>query len=239
MVLAMDGTRNSSLVPLRDRREQVIEWLSEQFARDGMELDEYERRIDMVHQATSVAGLEEAMAGLDLPAAESVAPSQALVPRPAEQQLPVPGAARKRVSAILGGVERKGRWVVPEDVRVTAILGGISLDFREALLAPGVTHVHVTAILGGVDIVVPPHVAVQCDGLAIMGGFEEVHRAPAVPDPDRPTLMITGIAMMGGVDIQTRLPGESAWQAWKRERRERRERRELQESSGKQLGPGQ
>jgi hypothetical protein len=126
--------------------------------------------------------------------------------------------------------------VVPQSVRVIALMGGISLDFREALLAPGVTHVQVFAFMGGVDITVPPHVAVQCEGLAIMGGFEEVHRAPAVPDPDRPTLMITGFAMLGGVDIRTRLPGESGWQAWKRERHERRK---LPEAPGKQLGPGQ
>lgn len=220
---------------LRDRREQVIEWLSEQFARDGLELDEYERRIDMAHQATSVAALEQVVADLGMPAAEPAAPSEALVPR-ATAELPVPRAPRKRVIAVMGGVERKGRWVVAEDVRVTAIMGGISLDFREALLGPGVTHVHVTAIMGGVDIIVPPHVAVQCDGVAILGGFEEVQRAPAVPDPDRPTLMITGVAVMGGVDIRTRLPGESAWQAWKRERRERRK---LQGAPPKQLGPGE
>ena len=238
MVPAMDQPRSSSLVALRDRREQVIEWLSDQFARDAFEMDEYERRIDLVHQATSVAALDEVVKDLGMPAAsaaESVSPGQALVPRAAEQ-LPMPRAARKRVLAIMGGVERKGRWVVPENVRVTAIMGGISLDFREALLAPGLTQVHVTTIMGGVEIIVPPHVAVQCDGLAIMGGFEEVHRAPTVPDPDRPTLMITGFAVMGGVEIKTRLPGESSWQAWKRERRERRQ---LQESPGKQLGPGQ
>jgi hypothetical protein len=235
MVPAMDQPKSSSLVALSDRREQVIEWLSDQFARDVLEMDEYERRIDLVHQATSVATLNELMADLDMPAVDPVAPGEALVPRPAEQ-LPVPRAARKRVIAIMGGVERKGRWVVPQNVRVTAIMGGISLDFREALLAPGVTQVHVTTIMGGVEIIVPPHVAVQCDGLAIMGGFEEVHRAPVVPDPDRPTLMITGLAVMGGVEITTRLPGESGWQAWKRERRERRQ---LQEAPGKQLGPGQ
>ena len=231
----MDGSKSSSLVALRDRREQVIEWLSEQFARDAIELDEYERRIDMVHQATSVAALEELMADIDVPAAEPVTPSEALVPR-APEQLPVPRAVRKRVLAILGGVEREGRWVVPQNVRVTAILGGISLDFREALLAPGVTQVHVTTIMGSVDIIVPPHVAVQCDGLAILGGFDEVHRAPSRPDLDRPTLMITGVAVMGGVDIKTRLPGESGWQAWKRVRRERRQ---LQEGPNKQLGPGE
>ena len=233
----MDQPKSASLVALRDRREQVIEWLSDQFARDALELDEYERRIDLAHQATSVAGLDELVADLDMPpaAAESATPREALAPRSAEQ-LPVPRGGRKRVIAIMGGVERKGRWVVPEHVRVIAVMGGISLDFREALLAPGVTHVHVVALMGGVEIMVPPHVAVQCEGLAIMGGFEEVHRAPAVPDPDRPTLMITGFAMMGGVEIRTRLPGESAWQAWKRERRERKQ---LQETPRKQLGPGQ
>jgi hypothetical protein len=233
----MDQPKSASLVALRDRREQVIEWLSDQFARDTLELEEYERRIDLAHQATSVAALDELVADLNMPpsAAESGAPGEALAPRPVEQP-PVPRTRRKRVIAIMGGVERKGRWVVPEHVRVIAVMGGISLDFREALLAPGVTHVQVVALMGGVEIMVPPHVAVQCEGLAIMGGFEEVHRAPAVPDPDRPTLMITGFAMMGGVDIKTRLPGESAWQAWKRERRERRQ---LQESPRKQLGPGQ
>ena len=233
----MDQPKSASLVALRDRREQVIEWLSDQFARDALELDEYERRIDLAHQATSVAALDELVKDLDMPpsATEAVAPGEALAPRPVEQS-PMPRTRRKRVIAIMGGVERKGRWVVPEHVRVIAVMGGISLDFREALLAPGVTHVHVVALMGGVEIMVPPHVAVECEGLAIMGGFEEVHRAPAVPDPDRPTLMITGFAVMGGVEIKTRLPGESSWQAWKRERRERRQ---LQESPGKQLGPGQ
>lgn len=47
MVPAMDQPRSASLVALRDRREQVIEWLSDQFARDALELDEYERRIDL------------------------------------------------------------------------------------------------------------------------------------------------------------------------------------------------
>jgi hypothetical protein len=230
----MEGSRNASLIALRDRREQVIEQLSDRFATDALDVDEFERRIDLAHQATSVAALEELVADLGVPAAAPAAPSEALVPRPAEQ-LAVPRPARKRVLAILGGVERKGGWVVPQHLRITAVMGGVSLDFREALIGPGVTQVHVTAVMGGVEIIVPPHVAVQCEGLAIMGGFEEVHRSSAVLDPDTPTLMITGFAMMGGVEIKTRLPGESSWQAWKRERRERRQ---LQGPSGKQLGPG-
>lgn len=229
-----DGSNKAPLVAVRDRREQIIEWLSDQFARDALEMDEYERRIDLTHQATSAAQLEQLATELGMPATKP-AETTALVPRKAA--LPaVARPGRKRVFAILGGVDRKGTWVVPEDLHVTTVMGGISLDFREAVLPPGLTRVHVTTILGGVEIIVPPNVAVQCDGSAILGGFEEVHRAPVTPDPETPTLMITGLAVLGGVEIKTRLAGESAWQARKRERRQRKQ---LQASGRKQLGPGE
>lgn len=228
-----DGSNKAPLVAVRDRREQIIEWLSDQFARDALEMEEYERRIDLAHQATSAAALEQLATELGMPAAKPVE-TAALVPRKAA----LPGVARpghKRMFAILGGVDRKGSWVVPEHLQVTTVLGGISLDFREAVLPAGVTRVHVTTVLGGVEIIVPPHVAVQCDGSAVLGGFEEVHRAPVTLDPGTPTLMITGLAVLGGVEITTRLPGESAWQARKRERRQRK-----QLAAGRKLlGPGE
>lgn len=228
-----DGSNKAPLVAVRDRREQIIEWLSDQFARDALEMEEYERRIDLAHQATSAAALEQLATELGMPAARPVE-TAALVPRKAA----LPGIARperKRMFAILGGVDRKGSWVVPEHLQVTTVLGGISLDFREAVLPAGVTRVNVTTVLGGVEIIVPPHVAVQCDGSAVLGGFEEVHRAPVTLDPGTPTLMITGLAVLGGVEITTRLPGESAWQARKRERRQRK-----QLAAGRKLlGPGE
>lgn len=232
MVAEMEDGSNKALVAVRDRREQIIEWLSDQFAKDALEMEEYERRIDLAHQATSAEALEQVVADLGMPAAAPVETTRAMVPRKVELPM-VARPEQKRMFAILGGVDRKGTWIVPRDLRVTTVMGGISLDFREAVLPPGITRVHVTAIMGGVEIIVPPHVAVQCDGSAIMGGFEEVHRAPVTPDPETPTLMITGFAVMGGVQITTRLPGENSWQAWKRERRERRQ---LQSSERKQLG---
>ena len=39
-------------------------------------------------------------------------------------------------------------------------------------------------------------------------------------DPDRPVLRITGMVIMGGVSVETRLPGESSRDARKREKRE-------------------
>ncbi|WP_428265846.1 DUF1707 SHOCT-like domain-containing protein [Haliangium sp.] len=218
----MDEDRPQSLVALRDRREQVIEWLSDRFASDHLGEDEFERRVDLAYQATSVAALDELVSDLEVSEdEEQVQPSEALVPWVNQAQIDN-RPEFKSVTAVMGGVERKGRWVVACKMRVVAVMGGIELDMREAILPPGITEIHVTAIMGGVEITVPPHVSVQTEGMALLGGFEELHRAPAVPDPNMPVLVVKGLALMGGVEIKTRLPGESGWQAWKRRRRERK-----------------
>ena len=55
-----------------------------------------------------------------------------------------------------------------------------------------------------------------------MGGFAELERGHGAPDPGRALLRITGFALMGGVSIETRMPGESHRQARKRIRKERK-----------------
>ena len=94
-------------------------------------------------------------------------------------------------------------------MRIVAIFGGANLDLREARFPAGVIDIDVTAVMGGINIVVPPGLAVQMHGSAIMGGFADVNRAPAYPDPDAPLLRVHGLTMMGGVNIEMRLPGES------------------------------
>jgi hypothetical protein len=59
--------------------------------------------------------------------------------------------------------------------------------------------------------------------MGIMGGFDHAADRGA-PDPLAPTLRISGVALMGGVDITVRNPGESARDARRRRRHERRER---------------
>ncbi len=248
----MPGANKPSLIALRDRRDEVIDWLTEQFAGDVLDLDEFEERVDRAHRADAIATLDELVADLEPPATgsaaaattaeESPTPGTAMVPHAGSELINRP--QRKRAIAIMGGVERKGNWMVPGQLTAVAIMGGVDLDFREVELPPGVTEVKCTAIMGGVDIIVPPDLAVSCDGIGIMGGFDGVDRMPATPDPDAPLLVIKGVAIMGGVDVKTRLPGESGWQAHKRRRRERRQLRHKHREqlrarrNNKQLGDG-
>jgi hypothetical protein len=218
------GPRHSAavapLVALRERREQVIAILTEQFSRDTLDLEELEKRLDLAHRADSVVALDNLVK--DLTAAEGTGET-ALAPRTetaVDEATLARWPARKRMTAIFGGLEKKGAWVCPREVAVVAIFGGADIDLREAELAPGVTELSVTTIFGGVEVIVPPWLSVEVDATAILGGFEEIHRAPTTPDPDRRILRITGTAVLGGVEIHTRLPGESARDAKRRRRRE-------------------
>lgn len=221
-----------SLVLLRDTRERAIARLSDAFARDDLELDEFERRLGIAHRSDVVAELEQLTADLG-----EEAPSQALVPAAPVALSPSRVREQQSLVAVMGGAVRKGHWTPPRRLRVVAVLGGAELDFREAALAPGVTEVYITAVMGGVNIIVPPQLAVEMEGVAVMGGFEHSERAPVTPDPERPVLHVRGFALWGGVQIETRLLGETEMDAHRRLHGRGRERGALPGGAGRKALP--
>ncbi len=209
----------TNLVSLRDTREQAIAQLSDAFAHDVIEVEEFERRLTLAHRASSLPEIAALVSDLS-------APATALVPLTA-QALAVESAGpgvqdMAVVTAVFGGVERHGAWTVPRHLEVRAVLGGILLDFREARFLPGVTEVQVSAVLGGIELVVPPWLSVEVSGTAILGGFGHVERVAAQADPDRPVLRVHGKAILGGVAVETRLLGESETDAHRRRSHEGR-----------------
>jgi hypothetical protein len=210
----------------QETRERVIARLSDQFAHDALDVDEFERRVTVAQTSDNSADIEALLR--DLPELDG-APAQttAIVPQVVPSLLPA-DQDREAAYAIFGGVNREGTWAVPRRMRIVAVFGGANLDLREARFPAGVVDIHVTAVMGGINIVVPPGLAVQMHGSAIMGGFADVNRSPAHPDPDAPLLRVHGLTMMGGVNIEMRLPGESERGARKRARRALREERRAQ-----------
>ena len=104
--------------------------------------------------------------------------------------------------AIMGSAVRKGAWEPAEMVQVISIMGGVYLDFRDAVMLDGVTEVDIRTIMGGVKIIVPDDIDVETEGMGIMGGFE--HLSHTSEHPDAALLRITGFAIMGGVEIKLR-----------------------------------
>jgi hypothetical protein len=223
-----DGDPRVSLVALRDRREQAIQALSDSFVADLIGVEEFEDRLARVHAATTVATVEAVVADLaPLPAG---VPKTALVPLSVNPALAAPA---RRLRSLFGNVERRGGWTVPARIEARVTFGNVELDFREARFTAAVTEIDARVLFGNLEIIVPPQLAVECEGSSVLGNFEN-HGAGAVADPDRPLLRITGQAILGNIEVHTRLPGESAGDAY---RRAKRDRRALASGDRPSLGP--
>jgi hypothetical protein len=217
----------TSLVALRDRREQVIASLTEHFAADVLDVDEFDARIDAAHKATTIVALDRLVADLaPLPADAPTVTPTAMVVRDDPHR-----PEHKKMTTIFGGFDRKGAWVVPRSMRIRTWMSGGVLDFRDADFGPGVTELRVSCVMGGLQIIVPPQLAVDCDVSAVLGGVDQ-REAPTTPDPGRAILRITGLVVMGGLQIETRLAGESERQANKRRKLENKARRALPAPGG-------
>jgi len=208
-------------VPLQREKDRTVKTLIDHYAADNLTVDEFESRIDSAYAATTRGQLERLLEGLPALAERSEAASV-----PAVRRAPADSVSAHGFQiAIMGGYERKGEWTPPRKMYSLAIMGGAGLDFREARMPPGVTEVHVFAVMGGVEILVPPGLAVETHGFGLMGGFEGVDQAGADTDSEAPRLVVRGMAIMGGVEVAVRLPGESARDARRRRRELQRQRR--------------
>lgn len=184
-------------VSLDREREKVIELLSQHFAHDNLTLDELERRMGLVYQASSVQSLRELTR--DLPAAEAAAPAR--VPAPVPQAfLPESG----RIVSVMTSTRRKGVWQPPRDLDVWSVMSETHLDLTQAQLAPGVTEIELHALMASVKIVVPPGVRVVCQPSAFMSTVDDDTEDPPPVGSGAPVIRIGGPVIMTELKISVR-----------------------------------
>lgn len=111
--------------------------------------------------------------------------------------------------AVMGGVERSGSWTLPAEHTAVAVMGGVEIDLRGADLQAHETTIQAYAFWGGVEILVPDDVRLHVEGFGFMGAFSETSgdwdrdpRPVRQLAPDAPVLRITGIAIMGAVEVR-------------------------------------
>ncbi|RNL78021.1 DUF1707 SHOCT-like domain-containing protein [Halostreptopolyspora alba] len=189
-------------------RDRVADRLREALAQGRLDQVEYEERLDSVYRAKTVGELapvthdlpdtpEPATVGFDTPGLQ-VSTNEA-------REMAERSQGRENLVAVFGGAERKGRWLVEPRTNASVLFGGISLDFREAVLSQRDVTVQCAVVFGGLDIVVPHGVRVVNNTTAIFGGAN-LRGTDAVTDPNAPTIRLTGTCMFGGIDVRAKDP---------------------------------
>lgn len=115
---------------------------------------------------------------------------------------PSPASAEATFSefAMWSGKQRRVASTAFRHADLTAIMGGIELDLRQAATANGEAVVDLFVMWGGVEIWVPPDWAVSNQVGLLMGGAED--KSTGTQDA-RHRLIVRGFVLMGGVDIKT------------------------------------
>jgi hypothetical protein len=102
------------------------------------------------------------------------------------------------LTVVMGGTQLK---VDSQDFRggaITAVMGGVEVDFSNASISSEAV-LHVFVAMGGVDLKVPADWSVIVNGIPLLAGIEDKSVPPANPAK---RLTITGYVIMGGVEIK-------------------------------------
>ncbi|MFD9698999.1 DUF1707 domain-containing protein [Lentzea sp. NPDC059081] len=183
-------------------RERIAQVLHKATAEGRLDIHELDERLGAVYAAKTYGELAPITADLVLSGMQP----PAMVPMSAQQPVVsdrvVGGEPGSAVSvAFWSGVNRKGQWVVPRMHNAVAVMGGIELDLTHARFAEQEVTISCFAFWGGVEIRVPDDINVNVDGFGFMGAFED--KAPGRRHiPGAPTVRITGLAIMGGVEVK-------------------------------------
>jgi hypothetical protein len=187
-------------VSLEREREKVIEQLSQHFAVDNLSLEELERRMELVYQASTIQSLRELTR--DLPSAE---PDKS--PVPARRPAPVPAAflpEEGRIVSVMAQTKRKGMWQPPRNLDLWCVMSETLLDMTEAQLAQGVTEIEIHALMAQVKIIVPPGVRVVCQPSAFMAEVADETSNPPAVGSGAPVIRITGPVIMTELKVYVR-----------------------------------
>jgi len=178
-------------------RQQVIDLLRAHTGAGRLTLDEFSDRAGEVFAAQTRRELHKVLDGLP-PGVEHAGTPAPPVPVAPEGGRP----GRKLLVAIMNGRNTRGRWRAPGHVTAFACMGGVKVDLRSAVFDTPVIDINAWAIMGSVDVVVPAGVAVELDGMVIMGGSAD-RTAPGVLLPGTPLVRVHARGLWGSVDART------------------------------------
>ena len=102
-------------------------------------------------------------------------------------------------TAVLGGAEHKSNTKDFRGANLTAFMGGVQLDLRDAKMEKEEAVIDVFAAMGGVEIRVPSDWIVVNECTPVLGGYED--KTTVSGDSNR-RVVIRGNVFLGGVEVK-------------------------------------
>lgn len=170
-------------------RDETISTLREHALAGRLTLEEFSARIGSALSAGTRAELETLGRDLPSPGKGAVEPTRR---RPTRWSV-----------AVMGGIERKGRWRPSARTAAITVMGGCLLDLRRAEIDGPEVVITVITIMGGAEVIVPEGIDVEVSGFVLMGGRDlRLSGAPVLPGA--PLVRIRAFGLMGGVSVRNK-----------------------------------
>jgi len=146
--------------------------------------EEHAERVQRAFSARTLGELAELTADLAVPSAQ-----------------PVRLDGGRTITGVFGPARRDGRWVVPENLTVTAMFGEVEVDFRQAILQTSRVQVYATVFGGRLRLIVPEGVSVIVSGHMVLGRKRGSTPQPA--GPGAPVIEVKALVLGGELSVRT------------------------------------
>jgi DUF1707 SHOCT-like domain/Cell wall-active antibiotics response LiaF, C-terminal len=165
-------------------RDRVVALLGEAMTDGRLTADEHADRVQRAFAARTLGELAELTTDLAVPSAQ-----------------PVRLDGGRTISGIFGPARRDGRWVVPENLTVTAMFGEVEVDFTQAILQASRVQVLATVFGGRLRLIVPDGVSVIVSGHMVLGRKRGSTPPPA--SPGTPVIEVKALVLGGELAVRT------------------------------------
>jgi Domain of unknown function (DUF1707) len=165
-------------------RDRVLSLLAEAVSDGRLSADEHAGRVQRACTARTLGELAELTADLAAPSAQ-----------------PVRLDGGRPVVGLFGPARRDGRWVVPENLAVTAMFGEVELDFTQAILQASRVRLYATVVGGRLRLVLPDGVSAVVTGQVVLG--RRRGHTPPPSGPGTPVIEVRALVIGGEVIVRT------------------------------------
>jgi hypothetical protein len=189
------GATQPAPIRVSDReRDAAAHRLQDAFAEGRLDDEEFDQRMRAALTARTSADLD--VLTTDLPAATT--------PSPAVGYARADRKPSGRAIAYKGPLRRGGRWRVPERFTSIVYKGNGMLDLRAAELSGPVTTLRVISYKSRTDVLVPPGVRVELDGIGVSKGWSADEMLEGRLPADAPVVRVRGIGYKCTIEVSTK-----------------------------------